>query len=342
MGWLWGDSSTTTQTPNDPYSQLDRSLKDFLNKESLSSNPVPQTRPSPASPDAASNTYRSQLGLSQEAPAHAQPSIQQHVPPESLFQDGRYSDLWKGYRTRVDIEAAGKTESDKLHDVIGAYKDRRAAIGRAAVENCVMEQMAERDCWENGTMMEKMNMCRGPGRQFMRCYTMQSRFLKALGYLGLDRTEEEEERIQMHADTLYHEMLAREERAEEARKQGLEVEKLPPLVTQESVTQALGQDSAYARNLQRSRELGESSGLKLSDYTPERQEQIKKQLRSLRTPEEREVEMQLIAAERRSQLEIAERVREGWAEEQKSREGRRERGKENVGDTIKRLWGWDK
>ncbi|KAK0927320.1 hypothetical protein LTR91_003872 [Friedmanniomyces endolithicus] len=330
-----------------PYSKLDPGLRDFLEKESPLKYEVAQPSPARPSPDAASNEYRSQLGWTEPPPSTTQRSANEPstpasvVPPESLYQDGRYAYLWKNYRPRAEVEAASQTEADKLRAVIDAYNDRRTAIGRAAVENCVLEQMAERECWESGNFKDMMNMCRGPGRQFMRCYTMQSRFLKALGYLSLERSEAEEERIQMHADRLYHEMLAREAAAEEARKSGMEAPVLPPLITKESTTAALGTNSAWAEAHRRTESLGPSTGLNLSDYTPDRQEQIKKQLASLATREERELEMQLIAAERRSQVEIAERIQERFLEEQKSRESRRERGKETVGDTIKRMWGWD-
>ena len=151
-------------------------------------------------------------------------------------------------------------------------------------------------------------MCRGPNRQFLRCYTMQARFLKALGYLSLQSAVDgkEEERIQMHADRLYHEMIAREQAAEVAKKEGREVEVTgqQPLITPESTTAALGENSAWARARQKAI-AGQSEGMKLSDYTPERQEQIRKQLAGL-SPQEKELEMQLIAAERRAQVEIAE------------------------------------
>lgn len=203
-----------------------------------------------------------------------------------------------------------------------------------------MEQMAERDCWEHGSWREKMNMCRGPNRQFMRCYTMQSRFLKALGYLSQMRSDEEEERIQMHSDCLWQEMLAREAAAEEAKKEGVEIGPLPPLISTESTTKALGEDSAWARARQKALEM-KGEGVNLNDYTPDRQKQIKKQLEGL-SEQEKELELQLIAAERRAQIEYAEQINERWAEERRSRADRRDRGKETVGDTIKRLWGWDR
>jgi hypothetical protein len=340
MGWLWNSGSSSEQL--DPYSKLDPGLRDFLDKESPLKDP--SISPARTSTDTAQDKYRSQLGWTtpstpSSSTVSSATSAAPAVPAESLYQDGRYADLWKSYRPQHEIEAAGKNDQDRLRDVIDAYNDRRAAIGRAAIENCVMEQMAERDCWENGTYWEKINMCRGSNRQFMRCYTMQSRFLKALGYLSLQRSAEEEERIQMHADKLYHDMLDREQAAEEAKKAGIEVPAVSqPLITPESTVAALGTDSVYARARQKA---GGVTGLKLSDYTPERQEQIKKQLQGL-SAEEKELEMQLIAGERMAQVEVAEALKERFEEERRSRADRRDRGRETVGDTIKRLWGWDK
>ncbi|KAK5110928.1 hypothetical protein LTR62_005466 [Meristemomyces frigidus] len=347
MSWLWGGGTNESTRP-DAYSKLDPSLKDFLSKEGpFKSQDVPSPQQPQASPDAASNQYRSQLGWTSPPPPSTEaisPSPTTQVPSESLYPDGRYAHLWKSYRPRAEIEAAGKNDQDKLRDVIDAYNDRRSAIGAAAIENCVLEQMAERECWETGSYWEKMNMCRGRNRQFIKCYTMQARFLKALGYLSLDRTEEEDERIQMHADRLYHEMKAREEAMEDAKKAGLPeplFEK--PLITPASTTAALGADSAYARAREKAMAAGSgyNEGLKLSDYSPERQEQIKKQLQGL-SKEEKELEMQIIAGERRAQIEVAERIQERFAVEREARKDRRERGRESVGDSIKRAWGWDR
>lgn len=347
MGWFW-DTKAAKGTSDDPYSKLDPALRDFLDKESplkyQETHPSSQPRLSHPSPDAAPNTYRSQLGWDtpgseqqhHDAPGQADKPA---VPPESLFQDGRYAHLWKGYRPQAEVDAAGSNDQDKLRDVIDAYNDRRAAIGRAAVENCIMEQMAERDCWENGSWQDRMNMCRGSNREFMRCYTMQSRFLKALGYLGTMRSNEEEERIQMHSDKLYHEMLDREAAVEEAKKSGIEAPELPPLISPESTTAALGADSAWARARQKAVEMGQTGNL--SSLSSKRQEQVKQQIEGL-SPRERELELQLIAAESRAQLEYAEQIRQRLEEEREGRMDRRARGKETAGDTIKRLWGWDK
>lgn len=346
MGWFWDTKKPT----EDPYSKLDPGLKEFLDQES----PLKYEDTAPVQ-QRESDTYRKQLGWSspsqQGTPQPASQEQHQSVPPESLFQDGRYAHLWKNYRPQGEVENAGKNDQDRLRDVIDAYNDRRAAIGRAAVENCVMEQMAERDCWENGSWAEKMNMCRGSNRQFMRCYTMQSRFLKALGYLSSMRSEEEEEKIQMHADKLYHQMLDREEAAEKAKTEGVEAPVEAPLITPESTTEALGADSAWAKARQNALKMNGTSSVSatatnstefdLSMYSVERQKQIREQIKDL-SPRERELELQLIAAETRSQIEYATKIKEALDAERAGRLDRRERGRETVGDTIKRLWGWDR
>ncbi|KXL46015.1 hypothetical protein M433DRAFT_154017 [Acidomyces richmondensis BFW] len=340
MGWFWGSSKVSQ--PGDAYSNLDPALRDFLDKESplkYEEAKRSQQKAEVHEPD----THRGQAGYDASSPQ--QGSINRTsssaVPSESLFPDGRYAHLWKTYKPLAEIDAVGKSDQDKLRDVVDAYNSRKAALGRAAVENCVVEQMAERDCWQNGTMWDRMNLCRGRNRAFIRCYTMQSRFLKALGYLSITGSEEEDERIQMHADKLYHEMLDREEAAEKARTHGEEAAKMPSLISPENTLAALGKDSAWAKARQRALELGEGAGLKLSDFSPEKQEAIKKRIEGMNELE-KELELQLIAAETRATREYAEKVHEMFEEERRHRLDRRARGKETVGDTLKRLWGWDK
>ncbi|KAK3702420.1 hypothetical protein LTR37_014886 [Vermiconidia calcicola] len=348
MGWFWDSKPSQSSTGDEAYSKLDPTLRDFLDKESssqqASQTPIPESRErAPRSADGAPTTYRSQIGintpgLSVENQNSIPPENQPAVPPESLYQDGRYAHLWKTYRSQSSIDATSKTDQDRLLDVVDAYRDRKAAIGRAALENCVMEQIAEKDCFAGGGWKKYMGMCRTENKAFNRCYTMQSRFLKALGYLSYQHTsDEEEEKIQMHADKLYTEMLQREASIEEAKKAGQEAPKFDPLIHTERLTKELGEDSAYARARRKARD--EMLPTNLSAYTPEKQEEIKERLKGL-NEQQKEVELQLIAAESRAQLEYADQVREHMDEERMHRRDRRERGKETVGDTIKRFWGW--
>ncbi|KAI5370742.1 hypothetical protein Slin15195_G016150 [Septoria linicola] len=340
MGWLWGSND---ETVSDPTKKLDPGLREFLDNESSkheSSESRTATKSTSSSRDAAPTTFRSQLGLATPGLDHNHqnsiPSKLPAVPSESLYQDGRYAHLWKTYRPQEEIESAGKSDQDRLADVIASFKDRKAEIGRAALENCADYQIAERECLTNGSLWKKMSMCREEGKAFNRCYTMQARFLSALGYLSSTRSEEEEERIQMHADKLYHEMLEREQLQKAAEESGQTLPELPPLIAPERITATLGEDSAFARARKMAIERGMPSNL--SSYTPEKQEEIKKRIEGL-SPAEKEVELQLIAAESRSQFEYAEKIARHLEEEKQHREERRERGKETIGDTLRRLWG---
>jgi hypothetical protein len=72
-----------------------------------------------------------------------------------------------------------------------------------------------------------MTMCREESKAFNRCYSLQGKFLQALGYMGRSgSTDDEEERIQMHADKLYHRMMDYEAEVDLARRSGSAI---PPL-----------------------------------------------------------------------------------------------------------------
>jgi hypothetical protein len=345
MGWFWDSKAPATSTP-DAYKNLDPSLRSFYEQESATQSSSPSSLPAshapPASPDAAPTTYRSQVGLntpglSVEDQTTA-PGDRPAVPPESLHQDGRYAYLWKSYRPYDEIANTSKTDQDKLADVVSQYKDRKAAIGRAALENCVVEQLEEQECWRHGGFAKTMTMCRTENRAFTRCYTMQSRFLKALGYLASQyATADEEEKIQMHADKLYHEMLGRERRTREAVERGENAPTFDPLLSADAATEALGPDSAFARARQRAQAEGFTATL--SQFTPEKQREIKDRLQGM-NEQQREIELQLLAAESRAQLETLDHVKQAFEEERQHRADRRERGKETFGDSLKRLGGW--
>jgi hypothetical protein len=343
MGWLWGSNDTANGTKEDLYSKLDPALRDFLEKESPLK--YKDTQPAQQRPDTTTEPdYRAQIGLdkpglTQENQNALPRENKPDVPPESLYQDGRYAHLWKTYRPESEISTASKSDQDRMRDVFDAYSERKAAIGRAAIENCVMEQLAEKECFMHGSWSQRMNMCRDENRAFLRCYEMQSRFMKALGYLSQPRSADEEERIQMHADKLYGQMLEREAAAELAKTQGTEAPKLAPLIQEEATTKALGADSAWSRVRKQAAEQNVSTAL--SSYSPEKQEVIRNRIKDM-NPQEKELELQLIAAESRAQLEYADQIKGAMEQDKIERAERRARGKETAGDQLKRLWGWDK
>lgn len=341
MGWLWSDP-TPAGSPGDAYSKLDPALKEYLNKESpvKYEDPLPishqAAKTASTSKDAAPNTFRSQLGidtpgLSQQnqdsAPQHDRPE----VPPESLYQDGRYAHVWKGYRSQHEIEQNGRSDQDKLADIVDAYNERKAQIGRAAIENCVLEQIAEKECFSNGGWHVMTTMCREESKAFNRCYNMQSRFLKALGYLSDRRTAEEEERIQMHADRLYQQMLERERTAAVAKKEG----------RQEPVFSPIFQSSVGGGGVAPAQADARTNYTAPSQLPEEQQRQLQERLAG-KSQQEKELELELFKAEYKTKVGYALEIKDVLDEEKQNRAERRERGRETAGDTIKRMWGWDR
>ena len=353
MGWFWG-SSNDASTPDN---RLDPSLRDFLEKETAARQQPASTATAEQNQQHGSGqkSYRSQMGITQDESRPAQLSLPETktsvVPQESLYQDGRYAHLWKTYQPLSSIEGSQRTEQDRLTDVIDTYNDRKAMIGRAAVENCVFEQLAEHDCFKRGGMYAKMTMCRDENKAFNRCYQMQSRFLKALGYLGTQRTEEEEEKIQMHADKLYHEMLAREEAINKAKKDGNQEPVFAPLLNNASAAEAMGiarlpdtrqsptQAIREAQSKPLPTDLPKKEGLDI--YAADKRKDIEKRLAGMNKAE-RELEIQLIVAESHASVEYAQKIRDYYEGEKAARVDRKERGRETFGDSIKRLWGWDR
>ena len=145
----------------------------------------------------------------------------------------------------------------------------------------------------------------------------------------------------MHADTLYHRMLAQEAAIEEAKTSGLPTPTFAPILSPEkprSTSQQLPQPTTPASSSSAASvaETGDAE-LELSATTkallrPESQEELLKKLKKL-PPSEREVEERSVQMEARASREIAERVRQV----EEGRKKRREEGKASVGDTIN---GW--
>jgi len=168
MGWFWeaSDDSGNGKKP-DALKGLDPSLQDFLKKESPvkygSSNP-------PAAPE-----ERAKAPETASAPAtESDPNAPPEIPQQSLYKDGRYAHLWKTYKPQAEVEAEGKSDQERMMDVLEGYKYRRQEIGRIALENCAFEQLEVSDCFRKGGWSAKTSMCRNENRKFERCYMMQA------------------------------------------------------------------------------------------------------------------------------------------------------------------------
>lgn len=318
MGWFWGSSSE-----GDAVSKLDPKLKEFLD-----SDKTPEYKPVTTS-----------TSSPKPAPTPIEDSKKPLVPAESLFQDGRYAHLWKTYTPQTVLEARGKTDQEKLSDLMDAYNERRSEVSRAALDNCAVEYEELHHCYRHGSLADRMTNCRGNFRKLDRCFTMQQNFLKALGYLSVgERDPEREERIQMHADKLFHQMLAQEKMIEEAKKDGKAEPRFAPLFSPESLSAAMkGQPVPLETQSVSDPDARPAVWKELSEAArATMEERLKK-----KTGLARQVEMQTITAEIEADKEFGAEFGKVMDDERRSRHLRREQGKETIGDTIKRWWGWN-
>lgn len=374
MGW-WPWSKDTTSSSTNPLRDLDPSLREFLSKESpvkykpapALSPPkaIPQPTPSPTDPNAAS----------------LEPTSKSPVPPESLYPDGRYAHLWSTYRPLSDIENESKSDQEKLADVLEGYKARKAQIGRAAVENCVFEQIKLSECYSHGGLASTMTMCRKENKEFERCYVMQSvypqlfsltfypgevskgkhesligkqRFLKALGYLSTyDRPPEVDEAIQMHADTLYHRMLAQEAALESAKAAGQPEPSFPPFLAPETASNPRSTSQIQPATTNPSTSKSPTAASTSSKASPKdeslptlsattqsflnaaSQQKLRERLKDL-SPYERELEERSVQMEARTAADLGQRMNEVG----EGRKKRREEGNGTAADTVAGWFGW--
>ncbi|KAJ4237108.1 hypothetical protein NW759_000229 [Fusarium solani] len=302
MGWI--SSILGTDKSADPLGKLDPSLRDFLEKESPLKYPTkqPANPPPPAQEPSHDN--------SAIASAQAQKSA---VPSASLYQDGRYAHLWKNYQPLAEIEAETASDHEKLMNVLQSYKERKEAIGKAALENCAEHQEEWVNCMKHGTWEDQMQMCRHQVRRFERCYMMQSRFLRALGYGSVaGRSAVVEEDIQMHADALFQRMIKHEDAVEKAKAEGLPIPVFEPAIPK-------------------------SKGPTVTP-TEELQQQWKEQLEKL-PEEERAMEEAALRADLQAKAEVAGSVQKIWDTQAEQRKQRQAEGNSTFGDYVASLFG---
>ena len=329
MVWPFSSGNDTKSTSSsDPYKDLDPSLRKFLEKESPLKYQAPEPKPPAPQP-------------AKEVPIEAQPPKDPSYN-QSLFSDGRYSHLWKTYRPQAAIDDEHKSDQERLMDILNAYKDRRASIGRAALENCALSQWELNECFRKPSMEQRMVMCRNETKRLDRCYTMNARFLKALGYLSSwDRPPEVEEAIQMHADKLYTTMLEREQQIETAKKAGLPEPNFPPLFGRDStaVARSAGSDAALDSARATSDARVSQRPPELDQLTPEAVARFEERLKGM-TPLEREVEERAYAAEIASGVRTLNQLDQQREDRLANKQKRKERGEQTIGDRVTSLFGW--
>lgn len=158
MSWFWGDSK------KDPVKELDPGLRDYLKQETPDKYvPAPDVK-QPSTPTATPET--------KEPTDSEKPK----VPAASLYQDGRYADLWKTYKAPVVVdESTGVRGAER---VIEKFKERGDTVQRAAMENCALEMEELTYCFSTGNWRKqieaRLTMCSAENATFSRCFTTQS------------------------------------------------------------------------------------------------------------------------------------------------------------------------
>ncbi|KAK2048141.1 hypothetical protein LZ31DRAFT_77659 [Colletotrichum somersetense] len=327
MGWLDGWFGSGAPASDDPLKSLDPKLREFLERES----PVKLQQQQQQQTQDAKNKADRAAEAAATAAAHAYAQSRQDaaeaggrpkVPKESLFQDGRYAHLWKTYRPYSEVESETKTDHEKLMDVLEGYKQRKHNIGRAALENCAIQQEEWVNCMKSGDWEDRLQMCRHQVQRFERCYTVQTRFLKALGYQSVhNRPAQVEEDIQMHADQLYARMIEQEKAAEAAKKEGLPAPEFDLAIP----TPPTAADPAAPQAKPR----------------PDLEKSWREQLEKL--PEaERAAEEAALRADLQAKADVARNVQKLWEEQEKEKERRKAEGKATVVDRIAGVFGGGK
>lgn len=202
---------------------------------------------------------------------------------------------------------------------------------------------------------------------------LSQKFLKALGYLASPRPAEIEEQIQLHADTLYHRMLAQEAAIAAAKTSNAPIPTFPPLMSPSSAqspsfstqtptttttdptittpsspspsssssspspppTQQQQQDPQAPAPYLPHRPLEQFS----KDYlTPTARAALQKRLEEL-PPEAREVEERAVAMEASQTDAVGRTVDKLVSEHERKRKERREKGEAGVGDWFSSWFG---
>lgn len=151
MGWFWNDSTTSGSSTKDPFHRLNPDVREFLLRESPL-KPAPAPTPAPTS-------------------TTAEPTSEHPTTP-SKYGD-RYADIWEQYRSPHEQETA-RSAQEQLSDIIQAYKWRKGAIGRAALENCADQQSALYTCYQHGGVRDRFTTCSAYSHKLQDCYMTQA------------------------------------------------------------------------------------------------------------------------------------------------------------------------
>jgi hypothetical protein len=326
--WPFGSSSS------DAANKLDPDLRVFLDEDATSRS-TPQSQ-HPSTTLAIYSQLPKPNGHKNSKEVESHDSSTAAVPPQSLYPDGRYAHLWKTYQTPNG--QAAKSSNEKLRDLKEASQVRSASIEQTAKENCALEAQAEVDCFNKGGWRNKLTLCRTETRALDRCTQLQAKFLRALGYMSVPgRTLEEEERIQMHADDLYQQMLKHEHAVKEAKEQGIPQPEFKPVMSRENIAKVLGIRSGKAVDIEENARKAGIDVEKLVELKEKQQKKLDEKWKNL-TPEERVAEEAALISRIQEKEYMVRDYTEFMKEKQLERHKRKEEGKESVADQLHGWW----
>jgi hypothetical protein len=143
-----------------------------------------------------------------------------------------------------------------------------------------------------------------------------------------------DEKIQMHADKLFHRMLDQEEAIEKAKAEGRPIPSFPPLIISrpKAVTST---DTSPTSSTPKEKHLDDNT-IQTSDLPASVQASLKKRLDGLSEPERR-IEEMAIKAEIQAGEQVAGQLGSIYDRQAEERKKRKEAGKESMGDMIS---GW--
>jgi hypothetical protein len=168
MGWFWGNSNN-----DDPTKKLDPELRQYL-EQVTPAKYTPTATVQPSVEPSKVTESKTHVPSTSSTPETAEPSSPP-VPSASLFPDGRYAYLWKGYKPLHELEGSELRSAERAID---KYKQQRDTVHLAALENCSLEHEALTFCFQRGDFWNmtraRATMCADENRTFSRCYTTQA------------------------------------------------------------------------------------------------------------------------------------------------------------------------
>ena len=170
MGWFSnspsdpsGEDDNGGGQSTDTFGHLRPEVREFLEREA----PI---KPSARQVPAPGSTFTRELETEGELAGQEK----REFDPTVYSKYGKkYADIWAQYRPPATIEAEYRTPSTAINDVYQSYRDRKSAIGAAAMENCVFQQLALQDCYSSGGKLAKLTACTAENDALQDCFKSQ-------------------------------------------------------------------------------------------------------------------------------------------------------------------------